>query len=81
MTPLPKIVFIAKGRANRNPPCCPFPALLTPLAVIAFIDEEATGCINEESIGAINEAVIGAYIVPTQQIHLLVFIFYVLLFQ
>ena len=32
--------------------------------VIAFIIEEATGCITEEAIGAINKAAIGAIITP-----------------
>ena len=34
---------------------------------IAFINEEATGCINEEAIGAINEATISAIIAPRNQ--------------
>ena len=37
---------------------------MSPFPVIAFINEEATGCINEEAVGAINEAAIGAIIAP-----------------
>ena len=39
-TPFPR-TFIMKDNVinGRNPPCSPFP-------VIAFMDEEATGCIN-----------------------------------
>ena len=56
--------FIIKGNANneRNPFSCPFSALITPFLVIAFINEEATGCIYEEVIGAINGAAIGSII-------------------
>ena len=35
-----------------------------PFTVIAFINEESTGCSNEEAIGAINEATIGDIIAP-----------------
>ena len=47
--------FIIKGNANngRIPPSCHFSARMTLFPVIAFINEEATGCINEEAIGAI----------------------------
>ena len=37
---------------------------MTPFPVIAFINEETTGCINEEAIGAINEAAISVIIAP-----------------
>ena len=47
---------------GRNPLSCPFPVLLTPLLVILFINEEATGFISEEVIGAINEVAIGPII-------------------
>ena len=42
---------IIKGNTNngRNPPSCPFPALMTRFPVIAFINNEATGCVNEEA--------------------------------
>ena len=55
--PFPR-TFIIKSDANngRNPPSCPFPALMTPLPDIAFIIEEDAGCINEEAIGAINQS-------------------------
>ena len=55
MTPFSKALII-KGNDNneRIPPSRLFPALVTPLAVIALINEEATGCINVEAIGAIN---------------------------
>ena len=58
------IAFIIKGKTNdgRNPPSCPFPALMTPFPVIVFINEEATDCINEEALDVINEAAIGAII-------------------
>ena len=78
----PVIAFTIKCNANNNgrdPLFCPFPALMTPFPVIAFITEEATGCINEEAIGAVNEAAIGA-IIP-QEMRLLVFLFHVSLFQ
>ena len=53
-------MLITKGNANdgRNPPSCPFAALMTPFPFITFINKEPTGCINEEAIGAINEAAI-----------------------
>ena len=47
---------------TRNRPSCPFSALMTPLPIIAFINEKATGCINEEAMGDIKEAIIGAII-------------------
>ena len=61
LTPFPVLVtpflrtFINKSNANNgiNLLSCPFP-------VIAFINEEATGCINKEAIGDINEAATGA---------------------
>ena len=42
--PLQDMVFINKGKANkgRNPPFCFFP-------FIAFINQEATGCISGEA--------------------------------
>ena len=54
-TPFPALVtlfprtLITKGIANngRNPSLYPFPALMTPFPDIAFINEEATGCLNE----------------------------------
>ena len=46
-------------------------AVLTPLLLISFITEEITGCSNEMAKGA-NQA---------EEIHLLVFLFHVLLFQ
>ena len=51
-------IFIIKGNANnrRNQLSCPFPILMTPFPVIAFI--------NEEPIRAVNEAAIGAIIAP-----------------
>ena len=60
LTPFPR-TFIIKGNASngRNPPSCPYSALMTPFPVMAFINKEATDCINEESIGAINEATVG----------------------
>ena len=63
VTPFPR-TFIIKVNANngRIQQSCPFPALMTPFAVTAFINEEATVCINGETIGAINEAAIGAII-------------------
>ena len=63
------ITFINTGDANngRNPPFCSFP-------VTEFINEAATGCINKEATGAINEAAI------YDIIHLLVFLFQVLVF-
>ena len=65
LTPFPALVtpfrttFVIKGNANnrRNRSSFPFPD-------IAFINEEATGCINEEAIGPINEATIGTIIAP-----------------
>ena len=41
--------LIIRGTANngRIATSCPFPALLTPLPVIAVFNEEAIGCINE----------------------------------
>ena len=64
--PLPYIAFNIKSNANngRIPPSCLFSALLTPFPVLAFINEEATGCINEEAISATNEVTIGAIIAP-----------------
>ena len=58
LTPFSK-VFIIKVNANngKNPPSFHFP-------VIAFFNEEVTGCTNEEAIAAINEAAIDAIIVP-----------------
>ena len=35
---------------------------MTPFPVIAFVNEEATGCVNEEAIDTINEAAIVAII-------------------
>ena len=47
------------GTKNEGiPPSSPFSALMTSFPDIAFISEEANGCINEEAIGAINEAAI-----------------------
>ena len=65
VTPSPR-TFIIKVRASngKDPPSCPFPVLLTPSLVIAFTNEEATGCINEKAIVAINEAAIDAIIAP-----------------
>ena len=56
LTPFHK-TFIIKDNANngRNPPSCLFP-------IIAFINEEDTGCINKEVIGAINETTTSAII-------------------
>ena len=50
-----------------------------PFLDITFINEEVTGGINKEAIGAIKEAAIGVII--SREIHLLAFLFYVLLFQ
>ena len=63
MTPFPR-TFIIKSKANngQHPPFCHFPILMTPFLLIAFINEEATGCINKEAIGAINEVSIAAII-------------------
>ena len=60
------LYIIIEGNTNnrRIPPSSPFPALVTLFLDIAFINEEATGCISEEAIDAINEAAIGAIIVP-----------------
>ena len=57
--------FIIKDNANngRNPPSYHFPAFVTRFLDIAFINEEAKGCINEEAICAINEAAISAIMV------------------
>ena len=47
LTPFPR-PFIIQGNYNngRNPSSCPLPLL-------AFMNDEATGCINEAAIGAI----------------------------
>ena len=51
-----------KGNTNNGikSPSYFFPALVTPFPVIAFINEEVTGCINEEAIVAINDAATGS---------------------
>ena len=61
VTPFFPRIFIIKGKARNkwNPPS-PFPTLIIPFPVIAFFNEEGTGCIIQEVIGAINEAAIGA---------------------
>ena len=48
MTPFPPIDFNTKGTAKngRNPPYCPYPALITPFLDVAFINEEPTGAIH-----------------------------------
>ena len=58
--------FIIKGNASNGkiPPSFFFSALVTPYSDIAFVIEEATGCINEEPIGAISEAARGAIVAP-----------------
>ena len=63
--------FIIKSNANNggNPP---FP-------VIAFINEEVTGCINEETIDANNEAAIGAIIAPRGESYFFISCFTVLI--
>ena len=54
LIPFPRTFFIKSNANNgRNPPSCPFTAIITFFLVIAFIDEEATDCFNEEAIGAI----------------------------
>ena len=60
------VTCIIKGNTNnrRKQNSCPFPALMNPFQVIAYISEEPTGCISEEVISAINEASIGAMIAP-----------------
>ena len=52
INPFPDIAFTIKGNANngRDPPSCPF---MSPFSDIAFINEEATGCINEAATGII----------------------------
>ena len=44
--------LIAKGSVNNGttPPSCIFPVLPTPIPVIAFINEEAIGCIIPQVI-------------------------------
>ena len=66
LTPFARTFFI-KGNANdgRNPYSCPFPA-------IAFINEEATGCINQAAIGPI---------VAPRKLLSCFFLFHILLFQ
>ena len=81
--PLPALVnafpriFIIKGNVNnsRNPPYCPFSALMTSFLNMEFINEEITGFINEEA----TEAPIGAITVPINSLSC--FLFNVLLFQ
>ena len=53
--------------------------LSTPFPVIAFINEEATGCINEEAIGGINETAIGDMTGPRNPSFC--FLFHAILFQ
>ena len=71
--------FIIKGNASNGkiPPSFFFSAV-TPFSDIAFVIEEATGCINEEPIGAISEAARGAIVAPR---NLPFFLFHVLLFH
>ena len=61
-----QLFFIIKYNANneRNPPSCPFFALMTPFRNVAFIHEEARGYISEAVIDAINESAIGVIIAP-----------------
>ena len=54
LTPFPRTLIIKCNPNNeRIPPSRPFPVFLTHLPVIAFINEEATGCFNEAAIGAV----------------------------
>ena len=60
VTPFPRNFFIKDNATNgRNPPFCPFSALMTHFSDITFINEETTGCINEEATGCINEEATG----------------------
>ena len=60
-TPLRKMLFNNKSAADnwRNPPSCLFLAFLTPFSVIAFINDEATGCNQWRSHEFQDEAAIG----------------------
>ena len=63
---LPDMAFIIKSNINNgiNLPSCPFPTLVTPFPDIAFINQEAAGCISKKGIGAIIEVAIAAIIAP-----------------
>ena len=58
----PEKNILKKVNNKRIPLCCPFPVLLTHFSVIAFINEETTGCVNKEAVGGINEANINVII-------------------
>ena len=66
LTLFPYIAFIIKASAinKRISSHCPFPAFMTRLPDIAFINKDAIGHITEKTIHLINEAAIGTIIDP-----------------
>ena len=71
MTPFPRNSIIICNAINERSPPYYFCALRTPFPVIAFMNEEATGCINKEAIGTINEVASGVF----RGFHMLVYWF------